>query len=225
MGQYHLIVNIDKREYLNPHKLGNGLKLWEQLAANPSSAIALIPLLSCANGRGGGDLRGDTDVIGRWVGDRVVWVGDYTEDGDIPFWDRAANGYGEALIYDLCSDLAQVVETLTKTRERLEAADGKTDDLPEYMRRWLDSNITPENAWSYIYSDITDMVCEVLEYELEGKFVGKGWRQFQRNGYIDLAVREQDAHDLLRVVKFDLPEFARDLSFTLDYRQAKGNRE
>ena len=30
MGQYHYTVNLDKKEYLVPHKLGDGLKLLEQ---------------------------------------------------------------------------------------------------------------------------------------------------------------------------------------------------
>lgn len=29
MGQYHLIANLDRREYLNPLKFGDGLKLRE----------------------------------------------------------------------------------------------------------------------------------------------------------------------------------------------------
>jgi len=29
MGQYYFIVNLDKKEYLHPHKLGDGLKLRE----------------------------------------------------------------------------------------------------------------------------------------------------------------------------------------------------
>jgi len=29
MGQYFLILNLDKKEYLHPHKLGSGYKLWE----------------------------------------------------------------------------------------------------------------------------------------------------------------------------------------------------
>lgn len=33
MGQYFLIVNVDKREYIDGHRLGVGIKLWE-LAAN-----------------------------------------------------------------------------------------------------------------------------------------------------------------------------------------------
>lgn len=81
MGQYWKPVNLDKKEYLNPHKLGCGAKLWEQLA-NPGVGQALVILLSAMPGpRGGGDLNRDP-IIGRWAGDRVVFVGDYAEDTD-----------------------------------------------------------------------------------------------------------------------------------------------
>lgn len=102
MGQYHYIVNLDKREFINPHKLGVGLKACEQLTSPAGTAQALFVLLLCSNGRGGGDLaetRGfEERIIGRWAGDRIAVVGDYAEDYDIkaPLHDPVS------LIYDLC---------------------------------------------------------------------------------------------------------------------------
>lgn len=93
MGQYWMPVNIDKREFIDPHRLGTGLKLWEQLANHPGTGAALIVLQAAMPGvRGGGDLDKDRDdvcrrTIGRWAGDRVVLVGDYREAGDVPGWD------------------------------------------------------------------------------------------------------------------------------------------
>ena len=29
MGQYYVIANLDKKEFLNPHKFGDGVKLME----------------------------------------------------------------------------------------------------------------------------------------------------------------------------------------------------
>lgn len=29
MGQYHYVVNLDKKQYLRPHRFGDGLKLLE----------------------------------------------------------------------------------------------------------------------------------------------------------------------------------------------------
>lgn len=102
MGQYHYLVNLDKREFINPHKLAVGLKACEQLGSFPSTPQALFVLLVCSNGRGGGDLaetRGFGErIIGRWAGDRIAVVGDYAEDTDI----RAPLHDPVSAIYDLC---------------------------------------------------------------------------------------------------------------------------
>lgn len=84
MGQYHVLVNFDKKEYVHPHALGNGLKLAEQFYSKYGMKDALFILMaSKSNGRGGGDLN-DGTVVGRWAGDRVALVGDYTEASDHP---------------------------------------------------------------------------------------------------------------------------------------------
>jgi hypothetical protein len=57
MGQYYLIANLDKKEYLHPHKFGEGLKLMEFGHSRSSILLALTVLLSDGNGRGGGDIR------------------------------------------------------------------------------------------------------------------------------------------------------------------------
>ena len=87
MGQYHLIVNLDKREFLDPHEMGVDLKAWEQLASLPSTPRALFVLLLSSNGRGGSDLNdavvsghGSEPVISRWAGDRLAVVGLLTQD-------------------------------------------------------------------------------------------------------------------------------------------------
>lgn len=82
MGQYHMPVNIDKREYLNPHLFGNGLKMLEW-GTGGGTVAGLTVLLACSHNRGGGDLHGDVgDIGGRWAGDRIIVLGDYTEPGD-----------------------------------------------------------------------------------------------------------------------------------------------
>lgn len=91
MGQYWIPVNLDKKEFINPHKLGTGLKLWEQLANHPGTGAALIVLCAAEREeRGGGDLnlidnKGEAvTIVGRWAGDRIAFVGDYAEDSDLP---------------------------------------------------------------------------------------------------------------------------------------------
>jgi hypothetical protein len=82
MGQYYKMVNLDKKEYINPHSFGDGAKLLE-FSGNGGMMAGLAILLASGNGRGGGDLRAKHNVeyIGRWAGDRIVCVGDY-DDAD-----------------------------------------------------------------------------------------------------------------------------------------------
>lgn len=83
MGQYHKLVNLDKKEFVHPHRIGNGMKLLEQVGFERSTSTALFMLLACSNGRGGGDFN-DHELIGRWAGDRIAIIGDYSEYVDIP---------------------------------------------------------------------------------------------------------------------------------------------
>ena len=83
MGQYHLTVNLDKREFLDPHKFGDGLKLREQVNSQGGTMAALMLLLAAKEPRGGGDAQ-EHPMLGRWHGDRIAVVGDYAEDADLP---------------------------------------------------------------------------------------------------------------------------------------------
>lgn len=79
MGQYHQLVNLDKREFVNPHVLGDGLKVAEQLGSGRGGvASAMVLLCCCPEPRGGGGLP-KSSVMGRWHGDRVALAGDYAE--------------------------------------------------------------------------------------------------------------------------------------------------
>lgn len=84
IGQYWYPVNLDKQEYIHPHRLGCGLKLWEQAANHPCVGSALVILLAAMPAaRGGCDLE-EHPTVGRWAGDRIALVGDYAEDTDLP---------------------------------------------------------------------------------------------------------------------------------------------
>lgn len=82
MGQYHKIVNLDKRQYLHPHAFGDGLKLVEFGSAGEGTMMALAVLLATDNGRGGGDLKSNHPLVGSWAGDRIVIAGDYGDRGE-----------------------------------------------------------------------------------------------------------------------------------------------
>jgi hypothetical protein len=81
MGQYYKIVNVKKKQYLNPHMFGDGMKLMEFGTGGGGTMAALAALLADGNGRGGGDLNSDNPIVGSWAGDNIVIAGDYADTG------------------------------------------------------------------------------------------------------------------------------------------------
>lgn len=178
MGQYWIVANLDKREFIHPHKLGCGLKLGEQVANHPSTGTALLILTAAMpEQRGGGDLDLSPApitepyqeiahrTIGHWAGDRIAVIGDYAEREDLPLEDDAD------LIYDLCTseeDRAEDVSWQRKEAQKSEDNDRKAQ-LKEKANR-LEA--------TQLYKDISEDVCAVIEHELNGKFQGEGWREF-----------------------------------------------
>lgn len=83
MGQYHILVNLTKKQYVHPHRIGNGLKLREQVGWEYSTSTALVMLLAASNGRGGGDFHSSSPLVGSWAGDSIAFIGDYAESDDL----------------------------------------------------------------------------------------------------------------------------------------------
>jgi hypothetical protein len=81
MGQYYKIVNIKKKQYITPHTFGDGNKLMEFSMSASGVLAGLAILLADGNGRGGGDLHSENDIIGSWAGDNIVVAGDYADAG------------------------------------------------------------------------------------------------------------------------------------------------
>ena len=128
MVQYHMPVNLERVEFIRPHKLGDGLKLAEQAWSGPGGVgSALILLLAASNGRGGGDFHrpGFDDVIGRWAGDRVAIVGDYAESHDLPLPEPGYPGHDAAEIWDLCEN-GEFTDISDRVCEALAAEGGFT---------------------------------------------------------------------------------------------------
>jgi hypothetical protein len=97
MGQYHILVNLDKREFVSPHGLGLGSKQREHNGAfDGTLADALYFLTMTSPARGGGDYP-QTEISGRWAGDRCIVLGDYTEDEDIPNYIGAGSLYEQIM--------------------------------------------------------------------------------------------------------------------------------
>lgn len=112
MGQYHKVVNLTKKQYIHPHGIDNGLKLYEQVGFMKSSSTALFALLACSSGRGGGDFP-DHPLIGTWAGCEIAVIGDYAGPEDM-----AVLGFDAEEIYSKLGDeyediSKQVVALLT----------------------------------------------------------------------------------------------------------------
>lgn len=81
MGQYYKIVNIKKKQYIRPSTFGDGSKLMEFSMSANGVLAGLAILLADGNGRGGGDLHSENDIVGSWSGDNIVVAGDYADEG------------------------------------------------------------------------------------------------------------------------------------------------
>lgn len=89
MGQYHILVNLTRKEFVTPSGFGYGLKQAEHFSGfgRVLYALTMVP-----KARGGGDIFPD-DIeqlnqeyvfLGRWLGNKVAVVGDYSCDSDLP---------------------------------------------------------------------------------------------------------------------------------------------
>jgi hypothetical protein len=99
MGQYYKIVNVKKRQYITPHIFGDGAKLMEFSMSANGVLAGLAILLADGNGRGGGDLHSDNEIVGSWAGDNIVIAGDYADNGKFLPVDKIDRN-----LYDVVSD-------------------------------------------------------------------------------------------------------------------------
>lgn len=183
MGQYYKLANIDKREYVHPHELGDGLKLREQVGSGPFGiADAALVLQACSGGDGGGDYHAAPKtrkvalieaVVGRWAGDRVVLIGDYAEPDDLPQEDNAD------LVYALCTDHQDYEDNIKwhweQARRALEAEDYDRAKRAEDTARRMEAEIH--------YQNISGMVRVFFASLEDVKFEGEGWLKRTPPGY------------------------------------------
>ena len=169
MGQYHVIINLDKGEYIHPHRLGDGLKWAEQAGSEEGTMAAVWGAITCPQPRGGGD-PGKHPWVGRWHGDRVVMVGDYAEDSDrpdVPQWSG---------LYQRCQPPEDFPEAIADMRARLDP-DNPYNTYAE-TPEWIDA---VEAAGPF--TDMSPMAREFLAAEFGLVFDGTtGWISRHRRG-------------------------------------------
>jgi len=170
MGQYYLTVNLDKGEYLDPHKFGDGLKLLEFGDSASGTMTGLAILLADGNGRGGGDLRSENPVIGSWKGDRIVVAGDYADPN---------NFVPEALKDELFTRM------LEEQKERETYKEGCIDE--EEAVKYAKRNCNVYSLAREFYEDKSEKVIEAmaddefLKEELENR-KHKSYKRFAKEG-------------------------------------------
>jgi hypothetical protein len=82
-------------------------------------------LMMTSPARGGGRDYPITAVSGRWAGDRVVVLGDYTEDADLPNVPNASKIYAQTEFFDDITDLiADAFETVFESKSKVRVEDG-----------------------------------------------------------------------------------------------------
>ncbi len=132
MGQYHVLANLDKKEIVHPYGIGLGLKQWEQVGdfyGTLPDAMYILCMSSPASG--GGDLP-RTEISGRWAGDKVVVLGDYTTFGGI-----------RGLLKDECEALfreatAQYTDISARVNDAFKEIFGESIDSNNHWKKALD---------------------------------------------------------------------------------------
>lgn len=77
MGQYFILVNLDKKEFISSWDIDGLAKFFEWCANKQAGVIPF--LLRQSTDRGGGDINEEYKLAGHWAGDRITLVGDYGE--------------------------------------------------------------------------------------------------------------------------------------------------
>jgi hypothetical protein len=86
MGQYYLIVNTDKNEFIHPHSFGDGMKLGEQNKTIHFLRILIGPRKNSKDKQWSVVLN-NKELIkipyllpGSWSGNKIVFAGEYNDD-------------------------------------------------------------------------------------------------------------------------------------------------
>ena len=118
MGEYFRIVNLDKKEYIDPHECEGGTKFWE-VVVNQRMPQFLAYILN--------------NYDGIWAGDRITIIGDYDET-------QYFAGVENSTIYQLCinqnaPDFDESFERLNKYRKENGHEPVKESDLFKEISR------------------------------------------------------------------------------------------
>ncbi len=173
MGQYWLTVNLDKREFIDAHKLGVGLKLGEQIGSGHGTPDALFILVAAMRERrGGGDFDWDSNYYGK----------------ERDFKNREHDTKGGPVIEDYNEVAKRTIGRWAGDRIAVVGDYAEDSDLPNspipaseiYGLCRDESEINPETGGEIVFHDISADVARVIEHEVGGTYSGDGWKEFSR---------------------------------------------
>jgi len=101
MGQYFLVVNTTKQEYLYPYKFGSGLKFREIAYDSMSVLTGMAHLLAQSSH---GVAFDSSEITGRWIGDNVLIVGDYDRSNLCTIAQETYTDISDEVIEHMCFD-------------------------------------------------------------------------------------------------------------------------
>lgn len=189
MGQYYKIVNADQRQFMHPHHMGAGLKAIE-IVTSWSVPAALVGLIAVDPNNQPADLANNKDT-GRWAGDRILLIGDYAENTDLPGWD----GPPLSELYGLCDNSEEpTLEGLMKIYE----PDTARSIYPKELERWR------ERSAAGAYTEVTPLGLVEQGASVRFNVKDEGWRTFIP--VCALATRTGDDRCVFEPVEKDNPE-------------------
>lgn len=118
MGQYHIVVNLSKKECIDPYKFKDGIKLMDMALSGEGTMFALAWLL-------------END----WNGDYITIAGDYGVDTDFDpeLLKHLGIKLGHSTVYDVASAVSDGAPKLSNFKYSVKDANGnrvtKTDTV------------------------------------------------------------------------------------------------
>jgi hypothetical protein len=134
MGQYFRVINKTKKELLNPHTFGSGLKIGEIISSRGEILQGLALLLAEGHIEYKDSIPKPSTIIGRWQGDKITILGDsaYDKEGN-NIWDTMCDSKAE--LKKLWKDISS--ETYSVLLENSPIRDRKAKQIKKDGTKWM----------------------------------------------------------------------------------------
>ncbi len=134
MGQYFRVINKTKKELLNPHTFGSGLKIGEIIFSRGEILQGLALLLAEGHIEYKDSIPQPSTIIGRWHGDKITLLGDSAQDKDgNTIWNTMLDSKGE--LKKSWKDIS--VETFKTLIENTSVGSRKAEQIRKGGTKWM----------------------------------------------------------------------------------------